>query len=33
VVQLAIGVVTDDEHALDFLSKNTPLWPVMSETS
>ncbi len=30
-IELAIGVVTDDEHALDFLSKNTPLWPVIEE--
>jgi hypothetical protein len=30
-IELACGVVTDDEHALAFLSKNTPLWPVMAE--
>lgn len=28
-IELCCGVVTDDEHALDFLQKNQPLWPVM----
>lgn len=28
-IELACGVVTDDEHALAFLQKNKPLWPVM----
>ncbi|MBE7494607.1 MAG: SseB family protein [Verrucomicrobiaceae bacterium] len=27
--ELATGVVTDDEHALAFLHKHAPLWPVM----
>lgn len=31
-VELACGVVTDDKHALDFLSRNTPLWPVIGES-
>ena len=30
-IELACGVVTDNEHALDFLSKNTPLWPVIEK--
>lgn len=30
-IELATGVVTDDEDSLAFLSKNTPLWPVIEE--
>jgi hypothetical protein len=31
-IELACAVVTDDEQALAFLSKNTPLWPVIEES-
>ncbi|MDP1586397.1 MAG: hypothetical protein Q8M07_01525 [Prosthecobacter sp.] len=30
-VELTCGVITDDEHSLAFLSKNTPLWPGITE--
>ena len=30
-IELACGVITDDEQALAFLQKNQPRWPVIAE--